>query len=489
MNHGGGQGGDDGSGNRPPQDSPFTTQPGLGTVKSPYPNQNQTEPNQVNPVPQPAQPQAPIQPPPHQAPVPRPQQRFQSQPHPGLPHTPAAAFLRMVGRAFTLNMEPAKVLPAESAQLSAAGITHPETQGFLVWRRSILLVVSILLVPFVIVQAVKTFKLVDDNTPGLLTAMLTFHVLLNFAFAGLCLYLLSRWKEWQRQSRLLLIGWLVFFAMPFVIFLLPIRELFTTDDHLREMAKNPHLAGQALEQARQTVGGTIGLLWMLNASMVLAPKAVSLMPGIVRAAIATKVKFPGAASPGWLVALMAPLYALLVYVVLIGPYQLMGSGWILLALVGFAGAPLWLARSGMRVARPLDQPDADMLMKRARIGYLIFVGGGVLFLFIGFLEIEAFRSGWWIARMLLSLGTNVLLLTIVATDLMFVALDRARTRAAEAGAAELHADYERRLSGLLDGTNPGTPIQPPPPRAPSYHDGPMAGNLQTIPKPGDDQSW
>jgi len=401
--------------------------------------------------------------------------------------------MRMVGRAFSLNMGPEKMLPAEAAQLHAAGITNPDTQGFLIWRRSILLVVTILLVPFVTVQAVKTFKDVNDTTPGLLTAMFTFHVLLNFAFAGLCMYLLSVWTEWRRQSRLLLITWLIFFILPFVIFLLPIRELFTSDDNLREMAKNPHLAGAALERMRAAVGATIGLTMMLKASMVLAPKAVSLMPGIVRAAVATKIKFPGASAPGWLIALIAPLYALLVYVVLIGPYQLTGSGFILLALIGFAGAPLWLALSGVRIARPLDARDAEVLMKRARIGYLVFVACGVLFLFIAFLGIDYFHSGWWIARMLLSLATNVLLLTLVATDLMFVALDRARGRCLEQSAAELHAGYESRLTNLLSGTTvtpPGAPAPPAPSgRAPSYHDGPMAGNLQTLPGPDDDKSW
>ncbi len=533
MNGSGGQGGD-GSGNQPPGGVPFTTQPGMGGSAPADPGQNPTVPNQVqppvNPVPsahaqtlagghsyQPpagaAHPQsgtAQAQPPadptqpsmhvpqhhPHQGAYPQqPQANYQSRPHPGLPLTPGHAFVRMIVRAFTLHMGHDKVLPNEAAQLNAVGITHPDTQGFLAWRRSILLVVGVLMLPFVTVQAVKTFKDVNDNTPGVLTAMWTFHIMINFAFAGLCFFMLAHWRDWQKQRRLLMLGWLVFFVMPFAIFLIPVRELFTTDDHIRTMAGNPNLAGQALAAAKERVGATIGLIFMLQASMVLAPKAVSLMPGIVRAALAAKLKFPGAPSPGWLIALLSPLYALLVYVVLIGPYQLTGSGWVLMALAGFIGGPLWLAAGGIRVARPLSEVDADVLMKRARIGYLTFTLCGVGFLFIAFLQIEQFKSGWWIARMMLSLGTNVLLLTLIATDLMFTALNRARLSGNDPNADALERGYEHGLAAMLAGTTPQQPGQQPPPpqqgygRAPSYHDGPVQGSLDTIKRPGDENSW
>ena len=61
MNQSGGQGGD-GSGNQPPEGGPYTTQPGMGRLKSPDPNQNPTQPDAappaMNPVPgQPVLPQ------------------------------------------------------------------------------------------------------------------------------------------------------------------------------------------------------------------------------------------------------------------------------------------------------------------------------------------------------------------------------------------------------------------------------------------------
>jgi len=537
MGQNDGQGGD-GSGNQPPGDLPFTTQPGMGTLKSPDPNQNPTVPSQVAPGPGQVNPvppahsehsehpqtlagghgyQAPQQQhqqqttqqqhPPHQQQAPHgqppqpqgayPQQRaaeYQSRPHPGLPLTPGHAFFRMITRAFSLNMGKENVLPSESVQLTTMGITNPDTQGFLVWRRSILLVVTVLMLPFVTVHAVKAFKDINDQTPGVLTGMRTIHVLINIAFAFSCFFLLTQWKDWRRQRRLLLFAWLIFFIAPFAIFLVPIRELFTTTDFVRQLAKNPGLSGADLARAKEQIGAVIGLTMMLEASMVLAPKAVSLMPGIVRASVATKLRFPGAASPGWLIALIAPLYALLVYVVLIGPFQLAGSGWILLALAGFMGGPIWLAASGLRVARPLDPLDAEVLMKRARIGYLTFSLCGVAFLFVAFLQIEYFKSGWWIARMLLSLGTNVLLLTLIATDLTFMSLDRARAIAAEPSARERHQRYERRLANLVGGTalGMGGPPQQQPgqqPRQPSYHDGPQS-NLQPLQRPNDsDSNW
>ena len=74
---------------------------------------------------------------------------------------------------------------------------------------------------------------------------------------------------------------------------------------------------------------------------LLGPKIISLMPGLIRASIVTKLQFPGTTAPGWLMMLAAPLYALFAYIIVLLPYQITGS-WQFLA--GNAGHP---ARAGL----------------------------------------------------------------------------------------------------------------------------------------------
>ena len=50
--------------------------------------------------------------------------------------------------------------------------------------------------------------------------------------------------------------------------------------------------------------------------------AISLMPGLIRASIVSKLLFPGTSAPGFLMILAAPLYALFAYVIILLPYQI-----------------------------------------------------------------------------------------------------------------------------------------------------------------------
>ena len=60
------------------------------------------------------------------------------------------------------------------------------------------------------------------------------------------------------------------------------------------------------------------------AMLQLAPKVISLMPGLIRSSMVIKLLFPGSSAPGWLIVLCAPLYALIAYAILIIPYQFTG---------------------------------------------------------------------------------------------------------------------------------------------------------------------
>jgi hypothetical protein len=172
----------------------------------------------------------------------------------------------------------------------------------------------------------------------------------------------------------------------------------------------------------------------------------------------SKLLFPGSPAPGWLVVVGAPIYALLVYVVFIVPYQLTGSGYFVLALVGIIGAQFLLSRSGFHLARPSTQLDALSLIARVRTGYLAALGFGAVFAIIALSRMAAIihLDGLSVLNALLSFETNVLVLTLIGADLVISNMEGARTISVDAHAAI--AETQQRLSTFVRESTPGTNV-------------------------------
>lgn len=246
---------------------------------------------------------------------------------------------------------------------------------------------------------------------------------------------MARWADWLKTRKLLFVTWLVYFLFPFLLFLFPFREI------VNEVGD-----GGEVGQAEALI---FGMLFSLQAIMTLAPKAISLMPGLLRAAVAAKLLFPGGSAPGWLMVLAAPIYGLLVYVVLMLPYQLTGSGWFVLAMLGLIGAQIWLSVTGFALARPLTEPDAVRLVQRARLGYTVFNAVGLIFLAVGFLTLidELQINVVSVFNLFLTFLANVMVLTLVGTDLLVASLARGCEASRLAGA--LSTDYGTRVEGFV----------------------------------------
>ena len=311
-------------------------------------------------------------------------------------------------RAFRLYIDPREVTDAERAalEMQSPPITDPEVQGFLAWRRSVHMVVSVAIVPVLLFHIVNLSR--SENNPGALNALQALQLAIDVGFAILLWTQLGRWTQWQRQRRVLLIGWLAFYLMPFVLYLYPVRAAM--EDALLQQAANPAVAhyGSIL----------LGMVASVAAMMELTPKAISLMPGLLRGAITSKLLFPGASGPGWLVLLLAPIYALLMYVVLIIPYQLTGSGYFVPAMIGLIGAQVWLGRMGYQMARPENLDEALVLVRKVRGTYLVLNAIGLVFVAIGVVQLlgQLELPVWRGFQLLISLLVNVLLLTLIATD-------------------------------------------------------------------------
>jgi hypothetical protein len=353
-------------------------------------------------------------------------------------------------RAFRLRIDPSEVLPSERAALERTSppILDSNLQAFLAWRRSVLFLVAVALVPLSIIGLVDTMA---GSMPTAIRIVKLGPALAEGVFCWICWTQLKRWASWREQRRRLFWGWLLFMAMPFVVFLYPLQTA------VMDVASRADKAAAIRELGIEGAGAFV---YAMVAMLQLAPKAISLMPGLIRASLVIKLLFPGSTAPGWLIVLFAPLYALLGYVVLIVPYQFTGSGWFISGVLGLIAAQAVLARAGFSLAKPLGETEALVAIKRVRTYYLtVMIGAGVLivialFSLISKLEMRPAD----VITAILKFETNVLILTMIGADLVITNLDRARS--ATVGKGHVEEASEVKLAAFVSLEAPRTP--PPP---------------------------
>ena len=336
-----------------------------------------------------------------------------------VPGSKFVSFLKISAkRAFRLRIEPTEVLPAERAALESAypPIADPNLQAFLAWRRSVLFLVACALIPLTVIGFLDGI-LVGQATPIRVVKLAP--VIAEGLFLAICWSQLRHWAHWRKQRRMLLIGWFLFMGTPFIVFLYPLRTVFEGQINAEDVkALNLGAISRSLLPFKIT----------MIAMLQLAPKAISLMPGLVRASLVIKLLFPGSTAPGWLIVVAAPIYALLAYVILIVPYQFTGSGWFIGGVIGIIAGQILLARSGFALATPMSEAEALYKIKRVRKFYLItMISSAVLIVIaLGSLVAQLKLHPLDVILSVLKFEANVLILTLIGADLVITNLDRAR---------------------------------------------------------------
>jgi hypothetical protein len=369
-------------------------------------------------------------------------------------------FLKLsLRRAFHLRIEPHEVTASERAALERAGVTEPTFQAFLSWRRSMVFAFATLVIPL---MALKAYELFSEANVDPATAKMqedwrglqTIPLIAEAAFCILAWSQLGRWTSWRKQRRVLLWGWIGFFIAPFVVYLIPLRSLLPAMDDGGDPMMRQQIEGMKL---------LIGVFASVQAMIHLAPKAVSLVAGMVRGSIVTKLLFPGSSAPGWLMVLGAIIYALFIYVVLIIPFQITASYYFVGAVCAIVVGEFLLARGGYRLARPLTREQAIAGVKQARAAYLTALVAGVVFIVLAMIDlIDVLHLRWITAVNLIgTFLTNVWILTVITTDILIDSLDRARGMTA---AGDKLADESEQQLGAFVGVRtvaPGTQQVPP----------------------------
>ncbi|MGE3546463.1 MAG: hypothetical protein AB7L28_21230 [Kofleriaceae bacterium] len=378
-------------------------------------------------------------------------------------------FLKLsLKRAFRLRIEPSEVLPPEREKLLAASppIVDPNLQAFLAWRRSVLFLVAVALVPLTLIG------LIDALSGKMLTPIRVVKLgpaLAEGVFALVCWTQLRRWEDWRSQRRKLFWGWLLFMLTPFVVFLYPLRTAF---DGLSFATIYGQMRELGVEGVKTKV--VMPFMFAMIAMLQLAPKAISLMPGLIRSSLVIKLLFPGATAPGWLMVMASPIYALLAYVILVIPYQVTGSGWFMAGVLGVVAGQAVLARAGFSLARPMNEPEALEHIKKVRGYYITVMWVSALMIVFGLGSLVAYINLSWadVVTTVLKFESNVLILTMIGADLVVTNLDRARVTTAGRDHVEEHA--EEKIAAFVGLEHPelssmAIPIQPGPGMTSSEH--------------------
>ena len=330
-------------------------------------------------------------------------------------------------RAFRLHILADEVLPSERAHLEAQArhIRDPEQQAFLAWRRSVLLLVAIMFVPLTVSRFFETFD--GPDVPHLGRAFLMLPAIAEGLFCIVMFDQLKNWARWKQQRRVLFWAWAIYFVAPFAVYLYPFRSAFD-ESSWRAVADALHRLPIPLS-GRQ-VHMLLGLGFGLQALLVLGPKVISLMPGLIRASIVSKLQFPGTTAPGWLMMLAAPMYALFAYIIVLLPYQVTGSWQFLIGNAGILFAQVFIGISGRRLTVPLTMQESyDRIHKTwlAYIGILVVSAGFMVYGLIDFIEQLHFGKVRVVTGVL-SFVSNVLLDTLVGTDAILAAMGHFRRR-------------------------------------------------------------
>ena len=316
-------------------------------------------------------------------------------------------------RAFRLRIEPNEILDDERMAMSRArpAITDETQQAFLAWRRSVLFMAALLMIPVAILHASESLKGLENLPEGWKT--LTYiDIAIEAGFAVFLWTQVRRWTAWKRQARALSWAWLAYFLTPFLMFLYPLASALDLGD-------------APAEQRHQMQVG-IGFLIGAQALVSLAPKVISLLQGLIRASIATKSLFPGASAPGWLMVIAAPLYMIIFYIFVLLPYHFTGSGLVVVGMLLVLAAKGTLVRAGLKLTKPMHADAARNATGKTLKLWMALLIGGAACIVGGLWDLVSQASPLTLVNFALSMGANILLLTLIATDALITALDRAR---------------------------------------------------------------
>ncbi|MCI0455464.1 MAG: DUF4339 domain-containing protein [Gemmataceae bacterium] len=253
------------------------------------------------------------------------------------------AVVRHFKRAFTWDLRRIEVTESEQQHLAARGTDHPTVQRYLVWRRSILLVVC---VPTALIALLNMIDGLSMDLRGLSTfgrLWIGLQILIPYALPAAVVLAAVFWSTRKLSSRLIAYGWAVSFLGPILLLLVPGTWLVDLQ------AVNPQ------EQAQAQVGARLGfgVLVFLWLCLTLPVFIISMGFGVQRACLRLKTLLPESVIPGLFLAAAAPILPLVLLPLFALINQLGGSTLLLLGMLLLMASSLVYAFRARDFIRPL----------------------------------------------------------------------------------------------------------------------------------------
>ncbi|GAB4154819.1 MAG: hypothetical protein Tsb009_31510 [Planctomycetaceae bacterium] len=261
------------------------------------------------------------------------------------------------------------------------------------------------------------------------------------------------WSDLPRSRILARWGWAVLFFTPVILAFLPVTTLMNFE-HIDDPT------------ARKVVVRTLGVLVALGVFVQLGAKVVAIFPGIIRSSMALKTLLPESATPGWIVALIAPIYMLVLMLMLVTINQIGGSILLIIGALFLMLAPMIYVIFAKAIVRPHSAREVSTVVNRVRLLAVSFTVIGIVLVSIFILDLELLELRN-ILNFILSVVGSVLLLTVVVTDFAVSMLQIGYLQSQGFQESQLRENLDRRFEALSQighpvGSNDVQSHDPPP---------------------------
>lgn len=350
--------------------------------------------------------------------------------------------------------------PQERQQLEAAEIPvrSPVAQNYAAWRRAMLWFSGIGLGLAAIIQFFGALgEMFGSRVPGALRLLSFGMVASQIAAAALVLLSAIRWTRLRYSRKRARWGWFCGFFGPLLLFLIPLAAISENRDWLGyfNAQQDPANAMSAadidqLANSAQFASGMSQVMLITFAAfgvIILVPRIFGLFPGIIRACLTMRTLVPEADLPGYVAAIIAPLYGILLLVIMSFAAQLQ-SGPLFIGLLAMLATPILVLKNARDLSRPMDAEEMNKHLKSLRTKTSISTSIGILFVLVAMGPYWKHIEWHSVFSILGQLVGNIFLLTIVGADFLLGLMKLSFDQDEAISGSPLYTNMQQRYADL-----------------------------------------
>lgn len=325
-----------------------------------------------------------------------------------------------------------KATEHEKSCLTKLGVTSQLVQDYAAWRKSMVFLSVVLMIVTTMFTIITSEWIAEEDTGNGFNAIviniwIALQLLLPVGSAVLLVFAGLRWYNLMLTRKLARFAWIIQFFGVFLLFLVPLTAFL--DMTIGEKAAFGSLVG-------------------ITIFVTLLPRVIGLFSGLLRSSMTLKTLLPESSAPGWVAIIIAPLYSLFFALVLVVALQMPETNWLCLSLLFFTLAPLVYVFMAGRLMAPAKAQDAHLtvLVARRRTNALTILAllFGVVALFNLLDDISLIQVFQFVAGVV----ANIVLLTVVTSDLVISLLREAFNQNKTFAGSELQQSLEARFEQL-----------------------------------------